>query len=664
MDSINTIIANNFNENINYIQTHHKELFNKLSALDNAVANGHYKEKYELVYENDNFDVLEREKQKYLYNKKLSIHTEKATLSVNFQTDNNLFESFFRQTFDKETLEKLKKIKEETPLKAYRSYVAPIMSYTQTKTKQRKELHTIDKFIFFGTGLGAHIESIHKKIAAKAYLIVEDDLELFRLSLFTTNYAQIAKNAELFFSVFEDDTEFSQTSEHFLSYKYYLNHAIKYFQLLSHSEDKANKFYVTLFNQPDLRFLFNDYMQVILKPLEYFAQHFKIIQKSLKFNTPELQNIPFLITASGPSLQNNIEWLQANRGKLLIIAVSSSIKFLHMHNIQPDIVLHLDPFDASIKSFQTFEENPLFFQNTRFFMAASSPSNVMQILPKERTYIYEAGSTYQKSALSISAPCVGSLAYELLLVLRANNIYLLGLDLAVDQKTGKDHTDIHQDTKQLTLRNELNDENLLSYKESLFEIEGNFRKKVFTTPHFYGSVDIINRYFPKLQQAQQSIYNLSEGAYFKGTTPKETKNTLFETTIPEKIKTDLYTLIEEHANTTLNKEDIQKLKTKLKDAKKRKKQLNEYKIPQNPNALEYAQTIYALFVNEEDLGFYELSRVIDSYFYYILHFVYDFLNAKDITRDDYIAIHTILKEELLSLLNHYINRLEQTLKEL
>jgi hypothetical protein len=663
MEDINAIITNNFNDNIQYIQQHHKELFSKLSEYDAAVSNGHYKERYELVYENGNFDVFEPSTQKYLYDKKLNQHTKISIKSINYNLDNNTFESFFQQTFDQETLNKLKQIKKNTPLKAYRSYIAPITTYIQKTTKNRTTLHSIDKYIFFGIGLGLHITAIHKKIVAKSYLIIEDDLELFRLSLFTTNYAKIAQNAKLFFSIFEDDTEFSHTSNLFLSYKYYLNHTIKYFQLLSHSEDKANKFYVSLFNQPDLRFLFNDYMKIILKPLEYFAQHYKVLQKDLRFNTLSTHNIPFLIIASGPSLQNNIQWLKKNAQNAIIIAVSSSLKFLYLHNIKPNIVLHLDPFDPSIKSFHTFESNPDFFQNTLFFMAASSPSNVMNLLPKDRTYIYESGTSYQKSALSISAPCVGSLAYELLLVLKAKEIYLLGLDLAVDQITGKDHTEIHQDTKQLTLKNELDNDNLFSYKESLFQITGNFQEKVFTTPHFYGSIDIINRYFFKLQQIDQRIYNLSQGAYFKGTQAKKVKDISFAH-LNNTYKTDIQQLCREHSLNTFNKEDIQKLKTKLIDAKKRKKQLNEYKISRQPTAMEYAQEIYDMFVTEEDLNFYELTRVLDSYLYYILHYVYDFLNDANITKKDYEVLHTIFKKELLSLIDYYIDNIEITLKEL
>ena len=52
-------IVATFNDNISYIQSTHPLLFSKLLALDDAVADGHYKEQYELVFDNGYFDVLE-----------------------------------------------------------------------------------------------------------------------------------------------------------------------------------------------------------------------------------------------------------------------------------------------------------------------------------------------------------------------------------------------------------------------------------------------------------------------------------------------------------------------------------------------------------------------------------------------------------------------------
>ena len=70
-----TLITNNFNQNIEYLQKEHPKIFQKLSALDTALENGHYQDRYELVYENDGFDVYEKSTQNYLYNKESLAHS-------------------------------------------------------------------------------------------------------------------------------------------------------------------------------------------------------------------------------------------------------------------------------------------------------------------------------------------------------------------------------------------------------------------------------------------------------------------------------------------------------------------------------------------------------------------------------------------------------------
>ncbi|WP_419671179.1 hypothetical protein [Aliarcobacter butzleri] len=70
--------------------------------------------------------------------------------------------------------------------------------YLENKKKSLKNLK-IDKFVFLGTLLGRHIPKIAEKINADLYLVLERNLEIFRLSLFTIDYTILAKNGASFF---------------------------------------------------------------------------------------------------------------------------------------------------------------------------------------------------------------------------------------------------------------------------------------------------------------------------------------------------------------------------------------------------------------------------------------------------------------------------------
>jgi len=656
MKNINSIIEKNFNANIEYIKNNHIKLFEKLSAYESAVDNGHYIEKYELIHEDNGFDVLENTTNNKLYNSNISQHTNSAVSSVNKNLDNNLFECFARQTFTKKDLETIQK---KNPLETHHIYIAPIIEYIQSNQSKNQELTSFDKFIFFGTGLGSHINSIHNKIKAKFYFIVEDDLELFRLSLFCTDYSKIAQESTLYFSIFEDNDEFAISCESFIKNTYYLNHYIKYFHMISHNDNKYNQFHLAITNQPHIRFLFHDLLNSYIRPLSYFSKKYKFLQKSLKFSVEQFKNKPFLLLASGPSLQKNIEWLEQNHHLFTIVAVSSSLSYLEQHKIKPDIITHADPFKPSLVSFQKLKSID-FIKDSLLFLTSSIDSHVVDLLIKENIYFFEIGSNYQQNSLKLSAPCVGSLSYMLLILLKVEKFYVLGLDLAIDSKTGKDHTDTHQSTKKLNLKEDAFDD-IMNYKNSVFNIEGNFEQNVLTTPHFFSSVQIINRYYKQLVDPNQHIFNLSNGAKYNSATSVYPKN--IDLSKYCKINTQLLKeTTEANATALLSEDDIQRIQKKLQFAREIKNLLETQKVNIN-NPTEYIAYILKITTSEDMVQEYELSKVLESFFMYIMEYIYFFLNNSEITSKDFFYLDNILKENIFKLIDIYIQTLTNIMEK-
>jgi hypothetical protein len=158
IENIENKIVETFNKNMEYFKKNQLNLYSKLASFDSAVEQGLYTNKYDLVFKNNYFDVKEFATNNYLY----SDNSNKYAYDVS-----------------------------------------------------KKFINSIDKFIFFGVGLGVHINQIDKNVNAQSYLIIEDDLELFKLSTFVTPYYELAKKSELYFSVFEEDNEFSKIVKQF-----------------------------------------------------------------------------------------------------------------------------------------------------------------------------------------------------------------------------------------------------------------------------------------------------------------------------------------------------------------------------------------------------------------------------------------------------------------
>jgi hypothetical protein len=155
-------VQETFENNIKYFELNHPDIYSKLASLDSAVEQGLYQNRYDLIFNNNYFDVKEFSSGNYLY----GTNSKKYAFEVS-------------------------------------------KDFTENS----------ERFVFFGIGLATHIRDIAKKVQAQRYLIVEHDLELFKLSTLITPYYDIGKESELVFSVLESEDEFLEKAKEFLAQK-------------------------------------------------------------------------------------------------------------------------------------------------------------------------------------------------------------------------------------------------------------------------------------------------------------------------------------------------------------------------------------------------------------------------------------------------------------
>lgn len=655
MTDINTLVTENFNDNISYIEASQPELFTKLSALESAIELGHYQEKYELLYEESYFDVFEKSTGNYLYGKDSNTHALLASESIDYALNDNLFESFHQHPISDADLKRYGQTK---PLEHQMSGFAPIMHYCQTHLPKKKPLKKINKFLFFGTGLGLHVDSIHRKIHAKVYFIIEDDLELFRLSLFSTNYKKIAADATLVFSVFENNDDFSKSAAKFLETKHFYNHYLKYFHILSHSEEKRNQFHIATTTQAHLLFFYNDLLTQYLKPLEYMFGEYRFISKTLDFSDNVLNDKPFLLIAAGPSLQKNKEWLKENHHRFITVAISATLSFLEKEGISPDIITHLDAFDFAIQHFDKLDSLE-FVKDSLCIFSSRTPHQILSKFNPKQIFLFETGTKYQHASLKPSAPCIGSLTYQLLLVLKAKTIYLLGLDLAIDKTTGKTHSDAHEYAQTLDTKESAFEDSVMRYRESVYTIEGNLSETVLTTPNFQISIDAINLSTKLLKQEHQSVFNLNEGARFIAAIAKRVDELIVPEGSPApKIRQHLYDLSAANSAVGLSSIEIDDLNKKLLHAKEIRKAVIDYQETEITSAQEYLlnlQRLCSMLTDQKEIRQYELSRVIDTYLKYILSYIFYFFNTAALQEEKshFRKIDELLTEHLLQIIDFY-----------
>ena len=633
---------NYFQNNINYIEQNHPKVFTKLAALDTALNTKEYVNKYEILIEDANyFDVLELSTGKKLYGSNSNLYAKTVAKTINFDKHTNLYKTFREHPLD------IKDTKDITPL----------LSYIKSHSPENKEIIHLKKFIFFGTGLGIHITSVHEKIMAQSYLIIEEDLELFKLSLFCTPYYLIAMRSNIIFSIFEDESEFDFTAQNFLNHHFYYNHYIKYFEMLNFPEKKLRDFHLKVVSQSQNIFFYNSILEQYLLPLEYIQQEYNFLNLLHYDEESPLHTTPTLLLGAGPSLSKHIELISKYQDCFIIIGVSSTLLTLSKYNITPDIIVHMDGFEEGVKHFTNLPSKD-FLKNTLFFLSARSPKSLVESIQKEKIFFYENGSFYKKSMGNLSAACVGSTTYLLSLALGVKELYLLGLDLALEQTKGTTHAQEHTFGQKLKL-DITNHDDVMDFKTSLVKTKGNFQESVITTNEYTFSIESINAASMGFKHDTQKVYNLSDGAGFNNVTPLHIEEMILDKYphyTKEVLKNNLFKTFKKHASSQLTQQEQSLIEKKRQHIYKLLEKVQEYSLQQAQTVEEFYKRlieIFEIFSQKNEDDFSDISLVLQEYFKYTYTFIFDFCNSQTL---DTLHHLPILQEHFLSALKNILQK--------
>ncbi len=633
MKTIEQQATQTYLDNIAYLQKVHPSLHQQILALETSMDKGYYQAKYDLEYKNNYFDIIELSTKNYLYGSNSNDNAKMAAKSINFKKNENVLETFFSRSFSDKELEYYQSQNVETS--AYHG-LAPIMDYANKHAaKNSTTMKNIKKFVFLGTGLGFHIEAIHKKIGAKAYLIIEDDLELFRLSLFTLNYNNLAQESNLYFWVF-DDPLFHQIVANFLSDSFVDNHYIKFFHLLSHPDIKFKTIQSIIASQEHLTFSYTALMNQYIKPLEHIHNGRAFLNIQNHWSKNVFSDKPVLLIAAGPSLKKNIAWLKEHHEKFIIVAVSAALVLLEKEGVTPDIITHIDGFEVSLAHFDKLTSKT-FLHNTLTLFSASVLEEHIERVNENNIYFYQNLAQYKKNFGSIVGPCVGSHTLGLLLRFGVSKLYLLGLDLALDQETGRTHTQEHLQSKRLDLSKHNEVEDTFTFASSTISVKGNFSKQVMTTSSFNMSIDTINQFIDKEKNTSQTIYNLNSGAYFNQTSSLHVNsielnswNTLDKKSLQDSLKQ----LFNSYAQKGLTQEEHHEIENKLRHAQKMKELIATYQAKSITSNIDEYKLRFINFIDSllamQDGKRHNLSIVYLYYLNNIVTYLFDILNTKEL----------------------------------
>ncbi|WP_201352342.1 motility associated factor glycosyltransferase family protein [Hydrogenimonas urashimensis] len=669
MQSVEQEAMTRFMKNLSFFQARHPDLYQKLAAFDNAVEHGHYVTRYELEYKEEGyFDVFEKESGNWLYGMDSNKHADVIADSIDYSKEGNLFETFREIPLDEEKV----KFYESLPLTdTALSTIAPVVYYANQIAGKDTTMKKIYKFIFFGTGLGLHLRKIHEKIDATVYLIVEDDLELFRLSLFVTDYeALTSHNAVLFFSIFDDDETFRYKSYAFLREMFPYNHYIKYFLLLSHDTEKVKIFHSAVISQDYLKFPHSAVMEVYLRPYRYLAEDYRFIDIGRVSECALFENKPVLILGAGPSLERNIDWVRTNQERFVIVSVTAVMALLERHNVKPDILVHVDGFEASMKHLEKVQSMN-FFSDTILLFASFAYPPFTKAFKKENIYIFQAAAKVKEEFSQLTASNVGIMTYALGLMFGTHEMYTLGLDLALDSESGATHTTDHVHAKKLDIDHAMELEESVKYHESVVWTKGNFEEEVPSVPAFVSALMELRGIAAQLQKSGQKIYNLSCGAYIQGSEPMPIENVHVDSLgkmDKSELKNEIVKCFDANSSIRLTENEIEMIKKRIEHGKNILALLEAFKLKKFSSIDIYHYELLGLMIDilaeESKEEAVDTNGVISVYIQMVGSYVFDFINTREVDnpKKHVKKLNRLFMTQFIRLVEYYVDFLENFLK--
>lgn len=649
-----------FEKNLLFLKQKHENVYLKVSILNQAMADGTYKENYALEYKESYFDILDLKSGSYLYAQNSIAHAKQMAQQVNYKKNDGVIEGFYniRPLSDAEVEIFDKTVNLKNSLFA----TAKIISYNKKVTSKNDEMREIFKYIFCGIGLGLHITHIQEKIHAKLLFIMEKNLEIFRLSMFVTDYANLSANATLFFSIMEEKPH---AFNDFFTQAYTHNHYIKYSVLSQDNIQDIKEIQESIVQFTHHTRPYAKALREFLKAPEYLVEKFPFINLSYEHLQPSpLANKPILLIASGPSLDRNSKWLQENKDKFFIICVLSSIKTLHKLGVAPNIVAHIDSESDDVRFFHQIDMND-FFKNTIFICSSVVAKTVINKVPPKHLYFVESASNYKKGAKIVSVPSIGETAYFLTLIFGANHIYLLGLDLALDPQTKSNHTAGHHEYKEIS--DSSHEELGYTLHDTISYTKGNFLDKVPTTPNYQLSIIAFSAISNSYLSKECKVYNLNNGAFLEGASPLHTDaldTTKFKTLDKEKIFAELKTFFDAISSSELTQVDMVCFEKQINEAKRLVELVKRFELdaPLNsyPAYIMGFYTLYKELLHLNQSSSYDINVVLSLYMQTIASYIFDIFNTKQVVEhvEHIQEVHRIVVEQLKKILNLYITAMD------
>ena len=521
--------------NLAFLSEYDKDLYRRIESLSQEIDSGNYKERFhlEFIKEQGDFDIYDEVNNLYLYDKKAKKFNNQAVNSINFDAKGQFItlEPYYYSSHQEYEINEFEINNATDSLKMVlndlRKFV--LILNDDLKTVKNRKVKKINKFIFIGTLLARHIPVIVKKTKANHFFVCESNLEIFRLSLFVFDYTLLVENnSTLVFSIMEDNHFFASKFRMFYQNNNYYNHTLKYFSTNYNVDKYFNGILDGIVSNNPMVFEYQRILKNVVKYSFERVNNRNIICTKIMDNNSILKNRPVLFVGAGPSFLDNIDWIKRNQDFFIIVAMGATFSKLIDNGIRVDIISSLDPSYEIIEKLQFNDENLSKINNQIILLSINTHEKIESKFKKDNIFEFLIMADLHEETELQGGYSVGDVITTLLLQIGVEDLYLVGIDFALNQETGSTHVEGSNSTVNkfdLTNIKDSLETNSYNLTTDLFKVKGNFQNEVYTNRLFNMSLFTLSKALIAMEFKDKRIFNLSKnGAFIENTIPLDKNN--------------------------------------------------------------------------------------------------------------------------------------------
>lgn len=665
MDDVTAQALSTFQKNLEYFEKNHKVLYEEIILLGALIEDGTYPEHYALEYKDGGyFDILELSSGEYLYKENSLEHAKRAVGHIDLKRTGAIFKALRYVWATDAQADAI----DSSELSFHNALWATIKinNYIIKYATPETHMNRVNKIIFLDVGLGIHLLGCAEKLGAQVIFIKEKNLETFRLSLFVTDYEKLAQNRFLYFSITDNELLEREAFIQFLDKGNNYNLNMKHIPFTLDYESQLRRLQSHVLSQSYINYGYSAMLLRFIDSPIYLARNYSFLNINKMYNDSVFSNKPVLLLFSGPSTSKNLDWIEANRDRFIVISALSTCRLLNKINVTPDIVVHIDPGENTAKLFEGIDTKE-YFKNSIILLASNVNEDTVGQFDKLKIHFIEQGTKYKQGFGALSAPSVGEYTYALSLVFGAINIFMLGIDLAMDNETFQSHGDFHPFQSKGTVDN---NNASLDPNLSIEYVRGNFLDQVPTVAGYKISIEQTEIFTDMLKRDYHNVFNLSNGAYLKGCEPLHFDDydwTQYNKLNKEQVHQEINSFFNDIGSSEFNEDDRNQLRYQIKQAKLLEKIIKKHGAKKFVSAEAYLVSLSQLSWNLSDMDYgtrSDLAQVYYEYFPIVLSYIFDLFNTKELTSTNkhVVQIDSILVKQLLKMSRLYITKLESYLK--